>query len=317
MKLTTRILTALFGLTLLSACSDESDGNGFVGYIEAEFVYVNAPQSGWIEALPATEGDRVLPGQVLVALDTDQQNAILAEAKAKLAQAQANSQDLATGARREEILELEAALSEAQAQLALAESDRKRWLPLVDKGTAPKSRRDEVEANFDAAEARVLRVEKQIQVAHLAGRDATRDAAAAAVTSAQAVVDQAEWQLSERQIIARNTGRVEEVFHRQGEFVPQGSPILALIPDDALKVRFFVPQDRLPQLQIGMAVDVAPDGVAQPIAAKVSYIANEAEFTPPVIYSKDSRDKLVFLVEAKLAVGAGLHPGLPVDVLLP
>lgn len=67
-------------------------------------------------------------------------------------------------------------------------------------------------------------------------------------------------------------------------------------------------------MRVGDDVFVSADGLAEPIRARIIYIATDAEFTPPVIYSKDTRGKLVFLIEARLPAGAGFHPGLPIEV---
>ena len=140
----------------------------------------------------------------------------------------------------------------------------------------------------------------------------------AATAGAQHVAQlaQARWQLDQRTITARRTGRVEDIYFRQGEFVSAGAPIASLLPDDGLKVRFFVPQSQLTAIEHGAPVLVSHDGDETALTATVSYIAREAEFTPPVIYSEGSREPLVFMVEARFAQPVPLHPGLPVTVRL-
>jgi len=111
---------------------------------------------------------------------------------------------------------------------------------------------------------------------------------------------------------------VDTLFAR-GEWVPAGAPVVSLLPPANVKVRFFVPEPRLGSVTVGQKVALACDGCAAPIAGTVSFIAPQAEYTPPVIYSKDSRAKLVFLVEARPAPedAVKLHPGQPIDVTLP
>jgi HlyD family secretion protein len=91
-----------------------------------------------------------------------------------------------------------------------------------------------------------------------------------------------------------------------------------MLPPANVKVRFFIPESRLGAVKVGQKVSLACDGCGVPVTASVTYIAPQAEFTPPVIYSKESRTKLVFLAEAKPepADAAKLHPGQPVDVAL-
>jgi len=250
----------------------------------------------------------------------------LAAATARTAQAGAQAEDIGSGARPAEIRNLEAQKQQAEANLALAQAEHARVMPLVERGIESTIRGDQVVAAFDAAKAAVLAANEAINVANLAGRDQAQVAAAAAYQSAQATQAVAQWQLDQRTVRALIDGSVEEVFHRQGEFVTAGSPVLALLPSDGLKVRFFVPQARLAGLSVGQSVEVMPDGSEVAFSATISFIAATAEFTPPVIYSAESRDKLVFMIEATidttidttvdttLPANTNLHPGLPVDV---
>jgi HlyD family secretion protein len=66
---------------------------------------------------------------------------------------------------------------------------------------------------------------------------------------------------------------------------------------------------------VGNAVEVRCDGCPGPVAANISFISTQAEYTPPVLYGREARAKLVFLVEAR-PEGGNLHPGQPVDVRL-
>jgi HlyD family secretion protein len=109
-------------------------------------------------------------------------------------------------------------------------------------------------------------------------------------------------------------GVVQQIYFRQGEMVPAGRPVLALLPPENLKLRFFVPESLVPKIAIGDMVSVSCDGCASDIAARVSFIAQAAEFTPPVIYSLEERSKLVFLVEARPDKPTALRVGQPVSV---
>ena len=306
-------LAAGFLLLSISGCSQQ-DEPVHLGYVEADWTYVSAPAAGRIIDQTVSEGSRVTPGDFLFQLDSTAEEAAVSEAGARLNQAKAQADDLSTGARPPEIKRLEAQLAAARARLEKATSERDRILPLVEQGFAPKSQRDTVEAEFDAATAAVHAAEQDLKVAALPARDASRMAADAAAKSAEAAKSAAEYRLNERRTIAPVGGRVEEVFFRKGEFVTPGAPILAILPDDGLKVRFYVPETDLSGLSVGQSVSVAADGLASPVKANISFIAHEAEFAPPVIYARHSREKLVFMVEAKVPGGAGLHPGLPVEV---
>ena len=315
----TAVVLGVAGLVAATpfACTQDQGETLLTGYVEAEFVYVAAPDTGWLVDAPLGEGAEIGKGDLLFALDDDRQLAERIEAAERLKQAEAQARDMATGARREEIAALEAQLKEAKAALDLAEQEHERWMTLVGRGVASRARAEQVTAEFEAATARVETVRANIDVARLAAREAARDAASAARDAAAASLAQAEWRLGQRTVEARVDGRVEDVFRRQGEFVTAGAPVLALLPPGAIKVRFFVAEAQLPAVEIGGEVEILADGLPEPRAARITHIAREAEFTPPVIYSRDAREKLVFLVEAKPEDPAGLRPGQPVDVRLP
>jgi HlyD family secretion protein len=108
-------------------------------------------------------------------------------------------------------------------------------------------------------------------------------------------------------------GTVEQIFHRPGEVVAAGAPIIALLPPANMKVRFFVPQAMLAQFPVGARVSIHCDGCRE-TQAQISFVAAQPQFTPPVIYSLDQRQKLVFLVEARIGALSDVRPGAPVDV---
>ncbi|MDC7785935.1 efflux RND transporter periplasmic adaptor subunit [Rhodoplanes sp. TEM] len=142
------------------------------------------------------------------------------------------------------------------------------------------------------------------------------DEAEAALRTARARLVTAKTHLDRRVLASPVTGTVQQVYFRPGEMVSAGKPVLAILPPGNLKVRFYVPQEMLPRLAYGDTVRVRCDGCAGDITAKVSFIARSAEFTPPVIYSLQERDKLVFLIEAIPDRPEALRVGQPVDVAL-
>ena len=148
---------------------------------------------------------------------------------------------------------------------------------------------------------------------------ADRDAAAAQVDALQAARDKAQWAFDQKQQFAPADAAVHDTLYRPGEFVAAGNPVIVLLPPGNLKVRFFVPQEKLARVKVGGTVSVQCDGAAKPFSATVNYIATKAEYTPPVIYSRETRAELVFMIEAKFspADAAELRPGQPVDMQLP
>jgi len=145
---------------------------------------------------------------------------------------------------------------------------------------------------------------------------AQRDADLAQVESQTAALDKARWSFDQKQQFAPANALVQDTLYRAGEWVASGNPVVELLPPANIKVRFFVPQAVLPRIKIGEKVSVSFDGAVGAYSATVNYISTEAEFTPPVIYSRENRSKLVFMIEAKFspADATNLRPGQPADV---
>lgn len=145
-----------------------------------------------------------------------------------------------------------------------------------------------------------------------------RDADAAQVAAMQAALDKAKWAFDQKQQTAPAAGKIQDTLYRQGEFVAAGNPVVVLLPPENLKVRFFVPQETLPRVKVGENVSVHCDGAAREFKAVVNYISAQAEYTPPVIYSRESRAAIVFMIEAKISPddAPDVRPGQPVDVRL-
>ena len=169
----------------------------------------------------------------------------------------------------------------------------------------------------DSDAARVRQLEADLRTARLGGRVDAQAAAQAQAQAASAAVAQSRWRVEQKSVGAPVAGRVEDTLYRPGEWVNAGAPVVSLLEPGAVKLRFFVPEARLGEVRVGSAVRVACDGCGAPIRATVRFVASQAEFTPPVIYSKDNRGKLVFLVEAWPSAedARKLHPGQPVDVV--
>lgn len=300
----------------LVSCQNEQAHSSFVGYIEGSWHYVSALQSGQIEASFKTVGDSVKKGETLFEFDKEQQKARLEKASNEVLKAQAQADDAKSGARAEKIKSLKARLAQAQALFKESQQKRSRLLPLIKNGSVPKSRKDQVDANYQVAKASVVAAQEALSIARLGAREQAQAAANSAVLIAQANKKEALWQLSQRTIKAQTNASVEAVFHYTGEFVVAGEPLLAILPQGDLKARFFVPQASLIRLKKGQTVYINADGLERPVPAEISFIARRAEFTPPVIYSKSVREKLVFMVEARLSNQSDLKIGLPVDVSL-
>jgi len=149
-----------------------------------------------------------------------------------------------------------------------------------------------------------------------AGTQKTLEDAEAALRTAQARLNSSQTRLTRRKVFSPAEGTIEQIYYRTGEMVPAGRPVVALLPPGNLKVRFFVSEATLPQIRIDDVVNVHCDGCDSGLTAKVSFIARNSEFTPPVIYSLEERSKLVFMIEARPEQPERLRVGQPVSVTL-
>lgn len=143
------------------------------------------------------------------------------------------------------------------------------------------------------------------------------DDAEAALRQAKANLQAAQTRLTRRRVLSPVNGTVQEVYFRAGETVQPAKPVVALLPPRNLKIRFFAPETKLARIKIGETVDVSCDACAKGLTAKVSFIAQSAEYTPPVIYSRKERAKLVYLIEARPTDPEKFRVGQPVTVMLP
>jgi len=287
------------------------------GYVEGTYVYVSAEASGLVVERPVVAGDTVTEGALLARLDDADQKEAVAGAQARVAQAKAQLANLQSGKRAEEISVIAAQLQEALSALNLSEENFQRQTALKARGIVPQSTVDDAKAKRDANKASADAIERQLEVAKLPARPEEIAAAERNVAAEEAALAQARIQLERRWLTAPAPGRVEETFYEVGERVSPGQPVVSLLPDANIKVRFFLPEEKLATVNIGDTVTVSCDGCADGLTAEIDRIATEAEFTPPVLYSKDNRTKLVFRIEAKpLGAATALKPGQPVDVRL-
>lgn len=269
-----RFVAIAFAL-LAAACGREAS-DALQGYGEADYIYLASQEAGVVRELHVREGDSVEAGAQVFALDPAR-----LEYNAESARAQTSA--------------AEAAVRTAQAEALLAARNFDRGAQLYERGFYPRAALDADRAARDAANARLAQVR--------------REAGAASANTALA-----RERLSDTSGVAPAAGTIEQIYRRPGEVVPAGQPIAALLTPANMKVRFFAPQAMLAQFPVGARVSVSCDGCDEPVAATVSFVATEPQFTPPVIYSLDQREKLVFLVEARLDAPGPIRPGMPVDV---
>jgi len=307
-----RVLT-LVGVLALAGCSKPE--GVFHGWAEADESRIAPLTTGTLTRLAVERGQTVDAGTVLFTQDSDAERAARDEAAARLAQSQAQLANLEAGGRSTELDAALAQVREARSALELARSDLRRTEQLAKEGAATQQRLDLSRSTSEQSAARLHSAEARLRSLQIPlGRIQEIDAQRAATEVARAALASAEWKLQQRTGSAPLPGRVLDTYYRTGETVPAGAAVLSLLPDGALRVRFFVPEPQLSSVRLGAAVRVSCEGCPAPLDAQVSFVSPKPEYTPPVVYAGDAKSKLVFLVEARSSALQGLHPGQPLDV---
>lgn len=299
----------------ITACS-EKPPSGWTGYAEGDYVFIASPIAGRLQTLAVQAGQQVQANAPLFTLEQESEQAAQAEAQARLRSARAQASNTEKGRRAEEIAVTTAQLQQAQAALQLARQDVTRQQQLVAQGFVAKARVEDAQTALTQAQSRVAELTAALQVARLPARVDERTAATATAQAASEALRQAQWRIDQKSATAPQAAQVSEVYFRPGEFVGAGVPVVALLPPQNIKARFYVPESDLSTLRLGQTVQIHCDGCGAAIPARVSRIATQPEYAPPIIYSNTQRSRLVFLVEARAdaADAPRLHPGQPVDV---
>lgn len=306
-------------LALLVVGCNKDVATGYQGYVEGEYLYLAAPQAGYLKSLDAARGSRVRAGQAIFAVATDPDEQALAEAEAKAGAAREKVENLKEPRRAPEIAALEANLQAALASQRLAQTRLRQQESLARAKYVSQAALDEARSAFEQTSAQVEASRQQLATYRSTlGRQAEVRGAEADVRAAAAQAEQKRWVVERKAVTAPTAGEVTEIYYRPGEWVPAGAAVASVLPDERRRLRFFVPETALAAMRPGVKIEAGCDGCAEPIVATVDFVAAQAEYTPPVIYSRGSREKLVFRVEAVPSPEQAtmLRPGLPVDVRL-
>lgn len=287
------------------------------GYVEGEYVLIAPVATAQIENLEVARGDRVEAGSVLVEMERRDAEIALSEATAALAQAESQLANLREGRRPEEISVIEATLASARAQAEEADRAAERLKSLAARGAATTTQADDAATAATVAHAKVAEAEANLAVARLPARPQEIAAAEAGVEGASAARARAEWNLGKRRLTAPAPGTIYDVIRTPGELAGPSAPVLSMLPDGAVKLRLYVPESAISAITQGALLSVHCDGCSPDLAATITYVADAPEFTPPVIYSLENRQTLVYLIEARPVEADALKPGQIVDVSLP
>jgi len=261
-------------LIFLTGCS-RNEGHGWLGYAEGDNAFISAPQAGWLAHLNVERGDHVKPRTLLFTLDDTREAAARDQAAAAIPQ-------------------IKAQILQAKANLDLTSKTLERQQGLARARAGVPTALDQAQTNYRQAVAALSQFQAQEK-------------------QAEATLTGAQYTLAQRDIVSYVEGPVQDVYFREGEYVPPSTPVLSVLPPKNIYVRFFVPETGFARVRLGQMVRITCDG-CKPLTATITFIAQQEEFTPPVIFSVGNREKLVFKLEARAPEGLPLHPGQPVEV---
>ncbi len=307
----------IFVFLCCAACGNEKDV--FQGYVEGEYLYLSSSRSGRLEKLHVVKGEQIQKDTLVFELENASEKYALKQAAEEMNSAFAMLKDMKLGKRPEEIAMAKAMLNQAKAEAKNANILLKRNEELAAKGAISKQDLDTLRAHAKTSNEKVAELTWQVEIYQLPDRAQQIEAQTARLEAAKASVAQREWDLAQKQLVSPEDGLVYDTLYKEGEWVQAGSPIVWLLLQDQIKVRFYIPEEKFSQVEYGQRVAVHVDGAQKEYTAIISYISPSAEYTPPVIYSNETRSKLVYMIEARpedVEVRKLLHAGQPVSVSL-
>lgn len=311
-------LSAIVMTAACAACAKDGPA-AYQGYVEGEFVHVAAGTGGRLERLFVQRGQTIEADAPLFQLEATQESAALRQADESAAAARAQLADLKTGKRSPEIEVIGAQRDQAVIAERQSASQLERDTAQFEAGGIARAQLDEARMRHDVDVARVRELTGQLAVAEQSARPEQIRAQASQIAAADAVREQSRSRLDEKRLTAKQAGVIVDTLYREGEWVPPGAPVVRMLPPANIKIRFFIPQPSLSLFPLGTTLAIHCDGCPTDLAATVSYVSTEPEFTPPIIYSNETRAKLVFMIEARASDASlrALRPGQPVTVTRP
>lgn len=300
---------------LLSSCKN-TDHPKIQGYVEGENIYLSSPYSGILETLNVTRGQHVIKGELLYQLDPNPQKMNIFQAQGELEQAQNTLVDLEKPKRSPEIAAIQAQIEQAEAQITLWKIRVDRYQKLYNKNASDKDTLDAAIARLQGQQQLKLQYQENLALAQLGSRIDQINAQKEQVKALKAKLNAAQWELKQKTIFAPKSGVIFDTYYREGELVGSLQPVLSLLTPENIRIEFFIPLDFLAKVHVGQPISFDCVGCDPHNSAEISYISPDAEYIPPLVYSRENNSKLVFRIKAHITNPSQFKPGQPVMVTL-
>ncbi|MBP9743441.1 MAG: HlyD family efflux transporter periplasmic adaptor subunit [Burkholderiales bacterium] len=312
-----KCILSLLSLIIIISCSNNGNKK-FQGYMEGEYLYMAPMLSGHLDKLNVSRGQLIESKTQLFMIEQNDALYQVQQAQAQLRSSQATLKDMQSGKRPPELNTIRAQISQAQSSKSLSAVTLKRDQQQFQIGAISKSQLDTSITNYKVAVDRLNELLHDLETAQLPNRTEQIKAQKAMVNYSEASLNDYSWRLAQTITLAPESCLVYDTLYTVGEYVQAGNPVVVLLPAHNLKVRFFVPETVIGSLKLGQRLLINCDACTSKVYARISYISNQAEYTPPVIYSNDTRSQLVFRIEAKPENPdlLSMHPGQPVAVVV-
>ncbi|KTD79391.1 HlyD family secretion protein [Legionella waltersii] len=306
------ILT-IITLFLISACGNNNHRQ-FTGYVEGENIYLASPFYGTLEQLAVMRGQLVKRGQLLFSLDKNPQQITIASIEAELQQAKNTLDDIKKPRREPEISAIKAQIEQTEALIKLAQIRVNRFQQLYTKQASDKDSLDAAIATLQQQQELKSQYESNLALAQMGNRDDQIKAQENQVKALSEKLKEAQWELSQKTVYAPADGQIFDTYYEPGELVAPQQAVLSLLTPETIRIEFFVPVDYIDNLKLGQKIRFDCIGGKSGNEAVISYISPEVEYLPPVVFSRENSEKLVFRVKAQINDAFLFKPGQPVVV---
>ncbi len=294
-----RVTLLTICMVFVSSCNVQ-EVDEYQGYIDGDLTFLASPFSGVLQNLKVKEGDFVEKDQSLVQLDLEPQYSQHKQAIFEHTSSKKTLDNLEKGERQTVIMGIDAEIAKAKSELSLAQARLDRQKALYEKKLTDKDSLEQANNEYQTKFDTVNQLDAKLKEAKLGGREDVVSAQKALVGSFKARVDELAWAINSKKLQAPDAGYIYDIFYREGELVPNSKPILSMLSPLNQYIVFYIPLKMVEQIKKNTKVIISCEGCKHTYDAKINYVSQKVEYTPPVIFSREHQDKYVYRVHARL-----------------